>query len=151
MPGGREKEQNSSLLIFQPLTPVVTFSAPPLLSATTRTASTLSSPLTTTSLNYLFQTSRSLLANTALSPDSLTQVLLLQLYFELARPTNPEYTCAHRCKCTHIHHTKRHSIDSLLSQLRVPVQHSSPSPTKTLGPLSHTIKFTWQNSNLNLT
>lgn len=148
MPGGREDEQNSSLLIFQPLTPVVTFSTPPLLSATTHTASTLSSPLNTPSLNYLFQTYRSFLATTALSPNSLTQVLPFQLYFELARPTNPEYTCAHRCKCTHTHHTKGRSINSLFSQLRAPGQHSSPSPTK---PLSHTTKFTWQNSNLNLT
>lgn len=77
MPGGREKEQNSGLLIFQPLTPVVTFSTSPLLSATTQSASTLSSPLTTTSLNYLFQTSCSFLATTTLSPDLLTQILLL--------------------------------------------------------------------------
>lgn len=110
MPGRRGTEQKSSLLGFWPLTPVVTLSTLPLLPAPSGTASSLSSPLITPSPSSFKHPAHYWPPHPHLLIHSL--VSLLQPYFELTRPPNPQ------CTCTHIYHTKSHSINSLLPQLR---------------------------------
>lgn len=123
MPGGKTKEQNSSLLVSRPLTPVVPFSTPPLPSAPTGVALTLSSLLSTPSPNSLFQYP----VHSWLPPPHLL-IHSFTLPFKITGPAPGQNTraCIHTCAYTHIIH---------FPGLEPMVQHSSLTPPNTLGPL----------------